>query len=95
MAVCFIGEFAPMYLDQNLWRTIMASRTEALAAIQKSGIMNPKLTLTEIMDVAGRLELADRLGYGEELGWWAVIGKDYVVAGGGANLEEIAKILNA
>lgn len=71
----------------------MASRTEALAAIQKSGLLNPKLTLTEIMDVASRMDVAGGISHGEELGWWAIIGKDYVVAGGGANLEEIAKTL--
>lgn len=72
----------------------MADRNATLSAVQKSGILNPKMTLSEVMDVAGRLELADGIGHGEELGWWAIIGKDYVVAGGATDLEQISKTLS-
>lgn len=71
----------------------MAERINALAAVQKSGLLNPKLTMGELMEVASRLDFADGINPGEELGWWAVVGPNYVVAGGAVDLEQIARTL--
>lgn len=71
----------------------MGDRSKALAAVQSAGLLNTKLTLSEVMEAASRLDIADGLGAGEENGWWAVVGPNYVVAGGAVDLEAISKVV--
>jgi hypothetical protein len=69
----------------------MGDRSKALIAVQSAGLLNTKLTLSEVMEAASRLDLADGMSPGEENGWWAVVGPGYVVAGGAVDLEAISK----
>lgn len=55
----------------------MSDRGKALEVIQKSGVLNPKMSLGEIMDVAGKLDALDT----GALAAWTFISPHYVYTG--------------
>ena len=55
----------------------MTERGKALEVIQKSGVLNPKLTLGEIMDISSRLEAIEV----DPLAAWTFISPNYVYKG--------------
>ena len=71
----------------------MGERSRALAAVQSAGILNTKLTLAEVMEAASKMDIADAVRTGEENGWWAVVGPNYVVAGGAVDMEVLARTI--
>lgn len=56
----------------------MSDRAKALEVLQKSGVLNPKMTLGEIMDTASRLEALNP----GDLVSWTLISRDFVYKGG-------------
>ena len=55
----------------------MSDNRKALEVIQSSGILNPKMTLADIMEVSSRLEAIDI----EPLGAWTFVGPNWVYKG--------------
>lgn len=55
----------------------MTERGKALEVIQKSGVLNPKLTLGEILEISSRLEAIDV----DPLAAWTFISPQYVYKG--------------
>lgn len=55
----------------------MTDRSKAIEVIQKSGVLNPKMNLAEIMDVASKLESMDI----DPLAAWTLIGPNWVYKG--------------
>lgn len=58
----------------------MSDHEKSIAAIRKSGLLNPKMTLDELMDVSSELS---RLNPGD-LAAWTFISPDYVYKGDAA-----------
>ncbi len=63
----------------------MADRIKALELMQKSGIVNTKISLGEIMETAGRLEALNP----GELAGWTLLSKDYLYTG--AAMEDLGQ----
>lgn len=62
----------------------MSDDGKALEIIQKSGILNPKMTLGEIMEVSSRLDTLDI----DTVAGWTFVGPNWVYKGANRSLEE-------
>lgn len=62
---------------EGIRRDTMTENGKALEVIQKSGILNPKMTLGDIMEVSSRLDSLDL----DPLAAWTFIGPNWVYKG--------------
>jgi len=66
---------------------IVADRKKAMEIIQQSGVINPRITLGEIMAVSGKLDVLDS----GPLSVWCLVGPNFIFFGDQDSKKESAR----